>query len=202
MMAIGRSGMTSSEPTRVARLRLPSTALPCPEDERQAFDRLVREHERALQAFALRLTGRSSDASDLVQDCLERALRRQASFAPGTNARAWFFKILHNAFIDRCRARSAAGRTASLDDVDLRAPEPCEPPAWTSVTEVQLGAAIAKLEDEFQVVYRMHAIDSLSYKEISLRLGIPVNTVGTRISRARGKLRTLLEASIRDGGST
>jgi RNA polymerase sigma-70 factor (ECF subfamily) len=70
------------------------------------------------------------------------------------------------------------------------------------VTEVQLGAAIAKLEDEFQVVYRMHAIDSLSYKEISLRLGIPVNTVGTRISRARGKLRTLLEASIRDGGST
>ena len=69
------------------------------------FEQLVREHENALITFALRLSGSRSDASDLVQDTLERALRSFDSFTPGTNGRAWLFTILRHTFIDRCRRR-------------------------------------------------------------------------------------------------
>jgi RNA polymerase sigma-70 factor (ECF subfamily) len=165
-------------------------------DSRATFDALVREHEPALQAFALRLCGSNADARDLVQDTHERALRRFDTFVPGTNARAWLFTILHRAFIDRCRRRTVERRVDNIDDVQLSAPEPIEAPAWASVSPEQLAQAIAALEDEFQSVYRMHALQSLSYKEISERLGLPLNTVGTRLNRARQKLRVLLEAAI------
>ena len=193
--------MGTSRLAQVHLDRAPQVLAPPPEVQRE-FERLVRDHAPALQAFALRLTASPWDAGDLVQDCLERALRRFGSFTPESNARAWFFRILHNAFIDRCRARTSAGSSEPLDDVNVEAPEPSVPPAWTSVTEAQLAAAIAALGDDFQIVYRMHAVESLSYKEISLRLGIPLNTVGTRISRARAQLRLLLETSMHEEGGS
>jgi RNA polymerase sigma-70 factor (ECF subfamily) len=165
-------------------------------DSRAAFDALVRAHEPALQAFAMRLCGASADARDLVQDTHERALRRFDTFAPGTNARAWLFTILHRAFIDRCRRRAVERRVDSIDEVDVPAPEASEPPPWANVSSEQLTRAVAALEDDFRSVYLMHARESLSYKEISERLGIPSSTVGTRLARARQKLRALLEAAV------
>jgi RNA polymerase sigma-70 factor (ECF subfamily) len=166
-------------------------------DSRAAFDALVRQHGPALQAFATRLCGSNADARDLVQDTHERALRRFDTFAPGTNARAWLFTIMHRAFIDRCRRRAVERRRIDdIDDLQVPAPEPIEPPAWASVSPDQLARAIAALEDEFRSVYKMHALQSLSYKEISEQLGVPVSTVGTRLNRARQKLRALLEAAV------
>lgn len=162
-------------------------------DTRRAFDAVVREHQAALQAFAIRLCGSGSDARDLVQDTQERAFRRFDTFVPGTKCRAWLFTILHRAFIDRCRRRAAEGGIECLDDVDVAAPEPDEPPAWASVSSEQLAQAIASLEDEFRAVYELHAVESLSYQQIAERLGLPVNTVGTRLARARRKLRARLE---------
>jgi RNA polymerase sigma-70 factor, ECF subfamily len=158
---------------------------------RTRFDALVREHESALRAFALRLAGSATDANDLVQDSLERAFRHLDTFTPGTNGRAWFFAILHRAFIDRCRRRAVEKRSDCIEDVDVATPEPTEPPVWTSVTAEQFARAIDQLPEEFRSVYRLHAEDR-SYQEISAALGIPINTVGTRLSRARSKLRALL----------
>jgi RNA polymerase sigma-70 factor (ECF subfamily) len=164
-----------------------------------AFVQMVRQHERTLMAFAMRLCGSRSDASDLVQDCLERALRHRETFVPGTNAGAWLFTILRNTFVDRYR-QAASKHTACIEDADVAAPEPREPPAWTSVTAEQLGEAIEGLDEEFQSVYRMH-VQGAAYREISRRLRIPLNTVGTRLHRARAKLRVLLEATLEgDGG--
>jgi RNA polymerase sigma-70 factor (ECF subfamily) len=162
------------------------------------FDAIAREHMPAVQAFALRLCGTQADAHDLAQDCLERALRRFHTLAPGSNARAWMLTILHNAFIDRCRRRTAEKRADDIDAHELSAPEPAEPPAWTRVTAEDLHAAVARLDEEFRAVYRLH-VEGRSYQEIASQLGIPVNTVGTRLSRARAKLRTLLEASLAEG---
>lgn len=162
---------------------------------RSRFDALVREHEVALRAFALRLSGSASDANDLVQDSLERAFRNLGSFTPGTNARAWFFAILHRAFIDRCRRRAVEKPGACLEDVDVAAPEPTEPPAWTAVTAEQFAHAIEQLPEEFRAAYRLHA-EGRSYDEISAALKIPLNTVGTRLSRARSRLRVLLVAAL------
>jgi RNA polymerase sigma-70 factor (ECF subfamily) len=160
-----------------------------------AFDALVRDHGHVVRALGLRLAGTEVDADDLVQDCLERAMRRFDTLTPGTNARAWLLTILHNAFIDRCRRRTVDKLADDIDGVQLAAPEPSEPPAWTSVTADQLAAAVAKLDDEFRAVYERH-VEGRSYQAIASELGIPVNTVGTRLSRARSKLRALLEAAL------
>ena len=163
---------------------------------RGTFDALVREHGAALQAFATRLCASSADAHDLVQDTHERALRRFDTFVPGTNGRAWLFTILHRAFIDQCRRRAVERRVDCIDDLQVPAPEAASPPAWVNVSPEQLARAIDSLEDEFRSVYRLHALESLSYLEIAARLGIPPSTVGTRLGRARRKLRALLEATL------
>jgi RNA polymerase sigma-70 factor (ECF subfamily) len=163
------------------------------------FDSLVRAHHGALLAFARRLCRDPADAHDLTQDALERALRRFESLTPGSNARAWLFTILHNAFIDRCR-RKAAARTMPLEEEDIAAPtsssQPTPPPAWTAITPEQLRSAVDSLDEGFRDVYRMHALEGRSYEEISRALGLPTNTVGTRLARARRKLKAILEQTV------
>jgi RNA polymerase sigma-70 factor (ECF subfamily) len=156
----------------------------------------VREHYEPLLRFALRLAMDEAEARDLVHDTFERALRNRDALAPQANERSWLHSILHNAFRDRCRRR-AVRRTVGDEALEFRAAEPpSEPPVWASISAEQLRVAIEALEPEFQDVYRLHAIESRSYKEIALALGIPTNTVGTRLARARLKLRALLtEAS-------
>jgi len=153
---------------------------------------MAREHEPALRAFALRLSKDDQDARDLVQDTMERALRRIDSFTPGTHPRAWLFSILHNAFVDRCRRRTNEPRGPCADEIELAADEPREPPRWTSIEPEQVAAAIAQLEPEFRAVYELH-VEGLAYQDIGRRLGLQINTVGTRLARARKKLRALLD---------
>jgi len=185
--------ITSFESIPYARAAAAARACSPTAARRVAFDLLFREHEGALRAFARRLCGSQTDANDLVQDALERALRAFETFAPGTNERAWLFTILHHAFIDRCRRAATERRGASIDDFELAAPEPTAPPAWAGISPEQLDEAVAALQDEFRAVYQLHAAESLSYQEIAERLGIPASTVGTRLNRARRKLRSLLQ---------
>jgi RNA polymerase sigma-70 factor, ECF subfamily len=157
-------------------------------------DAWVREHQAALFAFALKLCGRKEDAHDLVQDTFERALR--AEVAP-ESARAWLFSVLHHLFVDRCRKQQRAPHHTSIDLVDVVAHEPEAAPAWTALSEDQVRAAVDQLDPEFREVYRLHALDGLGYAEIGKRLGVPTSTVGTRIMRARRKLKAILEAAVR-----
>lgn len=158
------------------------------------MDALVREHQPALYAFALKLCGQPQDANDLVQDTFEKALRAEAGGVERGNDRAWLFTVLHHLFIDRYRRRARGPQHASLDDVDVAAKEPEPPPAWTAVSVEQVQAAMAELDAEFRDAYRMHALEGLGYAEIAAKLGMPVSTVGTRIMRARRKLRAILQA--------
>lgn len=155
-------------------------------------ERLARDHYDQLLAFATRLAGGTSEARDLVQDTFERALRRHDSFVPGTNERAWLFSILHNAFIDHCRRLSARKTVGGEQLEEIPEEAPAEPPQWLSISAEELRIAIGRLEPEFREAYRLHELEACSYKEIAERLAIPINTVGTRIARARQKLRALL----------
>jgi RNA polymerase sigma-70 factor (ECF subfamily) len=165
------------------------------------LDALAREHSPALTAFAIKLCGDSNEARDLVQDTFERALRAGAAQQPRTNERAWLFTILHHLFVDRYRRQTRGPRHTSIDDVDVAAVEPPPPPAWASVSVDEVKAALEQLDPDFREVYRMHAIDGLGYAEIAARLGAPVSTVGTRIMRARRKLRALLVQQAPEGDS-
>ncbi len=165
------------------------------------FEAALREHYGALVNVATRLARDSADAHDLVQDTVERALRGFDSLRPESNVRAWLFTILRNAFLDRCRKRAALGTPEQIDEEQIAAapPEEAEPPAWASVTAEQLREAIAQLGEEFRTVYVLHAIEDASYLEIAERLGIPPRTVGTRLLRARRKLRDILTATVNGG---
>jgi RNA polymerase sigma-70 factor (ECF subfamily) len=164
-------------------------------DVNRRLDALVREHQEALYAFALKLTGEVNDARDLVQDVFEKVLRTDAA-QPRGNDRAWMFTVLHHLFVDRYRKKARAPRHASLDDVDVAAETPVAPPAWVDLTVDQVRVAMRSLEPEFAEVYELHALEGLGYGEIAARLGLPSSTVGTRIMRARKKLRAILAAQV------
>ena len=156
---------------------------------------LARAHQPALEAFALKLCGDGDDARDLVQDTFERALKAMETQQPHTNERAWLFTILHHLFIDRHRRRMRAPRSTSIHELEVAAVEPVPPSKWQALTAEQVEHALQQLDEEFRVVYRLHVLEKRSYLEIASALGLPVNTVGTRILRARRKLRALLEAA-------
>jgi len=159
------------------------------------FGAFVREHEAALNATALRLCGNATDARDLVQDTLERGLRSLSRYKVGTDGRAWLLTILHNIFIDRCRSRTRERRAdVTTEQVEERvaAPEPEAMPSWAAISPEQLREALEKIPEEFRLVYQLHALEGRSYNEISERLGVPKATVGTRLIRARRRLKELL----------
>lgn len=157
----------------------------------RAFGQAVREHEALLLGVARRLCGNDADAADLVHDTYERALRAWDRYADRGNLRSWMVTILHNLFIDRCRRSRRTPRTETLDDVELAAPEPAAPPAWAHVTDQQVARALTTLAPEFRRVYELHAAGR-SYDEIAAELQIAKPTVGTRLIRARKKLKDAL----------
>lgn len=175
--------------------RLDSPSLQPPPLDRRWYAAFVREHESALRATALRLCGNATDAGDLLQDTLERGWTRLDRYKVGTDGRAWLLTILHHLFIDRCRSQNRERRAdVSAEQVEERvaAPEPEALPTWASISPEQLQEALERIPEEFRRVYQLHALEGRSYIEISERLGIPKATVGTRLIRARRRLKELL----------
>jgi len=155
-------------------------------------DEMVSRYEGVLYARAMRLVRSRSDALDLLQDTYERALRGQASFQPGTNLRHWLMTIMYNLFLDRCRRMAREPRALCIDEHEVASPEPDAPAPWETITDEQIHAALADLEHPFREVYELRLLGNCSYDEIADRLTIPRSTVGTRLMRARRKLRESL----------
>jgi RNA polymerase sigma-70 factor (ECF subfamily) len=155
----------------------------------------ITDAEPQLLAIAERLCGSPADARDLVQDTLERAMR-QGIPDDVRNPRAYLATIMHNLFIDRCRAAKRHPSPEPLDDAacasEIVSIETADEPAWTRVTLDDVRAALAQIEPTFARVYAMHAFDHRSYEEIAGELAIERTTVGTRLNRARVKLRRIL----------
>ncbi|HEY0253949.1 MAG TPA: RNA polymerase sigma factor [Kofleriaceae bacterium] len=148
------------------------------------------EDVSALAQLARRLTGNRADADDLVQDTLERALRAEAKYAERGQRRGWLATILLNRFRD-CRRNTSRHATPSAAIEYFAAPESEHAQAWQQVTDTDLSAALDTLDPMFRRVYELHA-EGLSYSAIARELNISINTVGTRLMRARHRLRDLL----------
>jgi RNA polymerase sigma-70 factor (ECF subfamily) len=142
------------------------------------------------------------DAWDLVQDTFEHALRGYDSFQPGSNLRVWLMTIMQHLFIDRCRKRAREPWAEPIDEEALPCvePEAGNKPDWATISDQQVVEALEELESPFREVYQMRLLDKCSYDEIAERLLIPRSTVGTRLMRARKKLRQTLmrRASLSD----
>lgn len=164
---------------------------------------MVMPHRNALYASALRLTRRPSDAEDLVQETMLRAFAAWHRFEPGSNCRAWLFRILTNSFINNYRRRRRHNRfaterpddaaTALYGESHHRAANPEE-----EILEGTLGdevtAALAGLGDDYRQVVELADLRGIRYRDIAARLGVPIGTVMSRLFRARRQLEAQLRA--------
>jgi RNA polymerase sigma-70 factor, ECF subfamily len=162
-----------------------------------------------LYKTALRLTRRAEDAEDLLQETYLKAYRHYASFQPGTNLKAWLFKILKNTFInDYRRKKQLPGQVdfaefeetfesvlASADSTPARTPED----DLLDITwDGEVRDAIAALPHNYKVVVLLADIEEFSYKEVADILAIPVGTVMSRLYRGRRLLeKALLSYGVR-----
>ncbi len=157
------------------------------------LDELIAACEPALAKVADRLCASPADARDLVQDTIERVMR-QGVPADVRNPRAWLATVMHNLFIDRCRATARQPAHESFDEshAGVTSIDEAEEPAWGRATIEDVRAALDQIDPTFAQVYKLHTFDRLSYEEIASRLRIERVTVGTRLNRARKKLRDVL----------
>ena len=149
----------------------------------------------ALRAFARSMTRDVTEADDLVQETLVRALANIHQFAPGTNLKAWLFTILRNTHISlskrRSRERNMMSDTAP-EDVGAAAAQ-----AWLPATSA-LRSAVEKLPDEQREALILIGGLGLSYEECAEVCGCPIGTVKSRLNRARARLAALLDATTAD----
>lgn len=158
----------------------------------------------ALYRTALRMTRSEADAQDLVQETYIRALRFREQFAPGTNLKAWLFRILTNTFINTYRRRKAQPEFTELDDVDefslyrqmsdaraaSSSPDP-EKEFLDGIVDVEVKDALEELPEKFRSVVLLD-VEGFSYKEIAETLEIPIGTVMSRLHRGRKFLQQRL----------
>ena len=158
--------------------------MPARQDE---FERVVMCHARSLLRVARRLTAGSSQAEDLVQECLLLAWRGFYQLREGTNARAWLFRILFNAFYAQGRKLRAVPEIVSLT-ADAGTVRPALDEA------VEISRALDELNMDHRTVLLLAVVEGFTCNEIAEILGVPVGTVMSRLSRARQAMRTRLAA--------
>lgn len=140
-----------------------------------------------LRRYARALVGNQATADDLVQDTLERALRKFSLWIPGTNLRAWLFSVMHNVHVNQVRARHDHD---PLED-DLEIPVPANQEGGLHLRD--LSQALQALPLEQREVLLLVGLEGMRYEEVAETLGVPVGTVMSRLSRGRERLRGMLE---------
>jgi RNA polymerase sigma factor (sigma-70 family) len=144
----------------------------------------------ALRRYAYGLTRDHDAADDLVQDCLERALSRWLLHRKGSDLTAWLFTILRNLYIDRYRASRRRGQHTSIDDA-LELPVAAEQDR--TIEARNAFAALDLLPEEQRSILLLIGVEDLSYEQAAQVLELPIGTVMSRLSRARQRLRELME---------
>jgi RNA polymerase sigma-70 factor (ECF subfamily) len=148
-----------------------------------------------LRRYARVLTGDPNRADDLVQDALGRAWEKRSLWRAGSDLRAWLFTIMHNVYVNQLAlARREAGNV-SLDAEGENGAAwqvPVRPNQLDRVELMELVEQMGRLPPEQREVLLLAAVEELRYEEIAAVLEIPIGTVMSRLSRARGKLRRIV----------
>ena len=171
--------------------------------EAELFNEMATQHLDALYRTALRLSGRPQDAEDLVQETYLRAWRSLHTYKPGTNPKAWLFRILHNAHIDRYRASSRTVQT--VDELEGQDPafvvhETPESLVMAGLMDAEVRQALMEIPEVFRACLILADLEGFSYQEIADILGIPRGTVMSRLFRGRRAMRRALMQYGRDHG--
>lgn len=175
--------------------------------EEQARNERVFEEELlpqidALYTFAYHLVYNEDDANDLVQEAYMKAYRFIHKYEAGTNAKAWLFRILKNAFINEYRKKVRQPNKVDLEDF-ITYHDADEGSAYTGYSDLrqdmfdsmmgdEVTLAINKLPADFKIVILLCDIEGFTYEEISKIVNIPIGTVRSRLHRARNMLKEQL----------
>lgn len=166
----------------------------------EAFEAEAMPHLGDIYRTAARVVRDRVAAEDLVQEVYLQAWKSRARYEPGTNCRAWLYKILFNKIDHHRRRQAARSRWLTDDDapLDSAAAPPAAPPG--EINDAQVLAALDRLAARYREVVLLADVQEFSYREIADILRVPVGTVMSRLSRARAQLRTQLAARAREYG--
>lgn len=181
--------------------------------EADAFEAEALSFLDALYRTGLRMTRSEADAEDLVQETYIRAFRHRDQFTPGTNLKAWLFRILTNTFINSYRKRSSQPETTELDKVEettlyrqmSRGPASSSSQPEREVVDNMVDSEVKEALEELPEIFRsvvLLDVEGFSYREIAEMLDIPIGTVMSRLHRARKSLQKRLYDLARDRGIT
>jgi RNA polymerase sigma-70 factor (ECF subfamily) len=200
--------MTASPESSMMEPPLPPAAEPA-----VRFEDLLEPLLGSLYGSAVHMTRNRADAEDLVQDATLLAFRSFHSFRPGTNFKAWIFRILSNCFCSTYRHRKGERGLCSLEDASeqylfiqsgeagVRAE--MADPARSAIGRLeaeQVGAALQDLPEEYRLVATLYFMEDFRYQDIAGVLDIPVGTVRSRLHRARRMLQKRLWQIAADQG--
>ena len=150
------------------------------------------DHLPGLRRYARALTGDAWAADDLVQDTLERACSRWRLWLAGSDLRAWLFTLMHNLFISQLRQlqrRGPPGRSVDIEEVA----HVLQAPAAPAGLMLDLQRCLLRLPLDQRAVLLLVCVEEMSYEEAAKVTGVPLGTVMSRLSRARERMRELLD---------
>ncbi len=194
--------------------QIAATADDVPETEEQrsarfAADALV--YLDQLYGAALRMTRNPADAEDVVQEAYAKAYASFHQFKPGTNLKAWLYRILTNTYINSYRKKQRQPQISDGQDVEdwqiARSQshtsgglKSAEMVALENLPDSDVKEALQELAPDFRLAVYLADVEGFSYKEIAEIMGSPIGTVMSRLNRGRGQLRARLTDYARERG--
>jgi RNA polymerase sigma factor (sigma-70 family) len=177
------------------------------ESKDRLFEKEFLIHADALYNFAYSMTFQQDQAEDLVQETFLKAYRFIHSYEPGSNAKAWLFQILKNAFINEYRKQ--ARKPTKVDFEDYREKQQLEKQSssidisediYSSMIGDEVSGALNKLPVDFRIAIILADLEEFSYEEIAKITDIPIGTVRSRLFRARNLMKEELREYARQQG--
>lgn len=182
-----------------------------PAERAERFEREALVFVDQLYSAALRMTRNPSDAEDLVQETFAKAFAAFHQYRPGTNLKAWLYRILTNTFINSYRKKQREPLQSASEDVEdwqlaraashtasgLRS---AEAEALDNLPDSDVKQALASIGEDFRIAVYLADVEGFAYKEIAEIMGTPIGTVMSRLHRGRSQLRELLTDYARERG--
>ncbi len=178
-------------------------------ERRERFEVEVLPHLDRLYSAALRYTRDPTDAEDLVQESVAKAYRSFHQYQPGTNLRAWLYRVLHTTYISMYRKAQRRPQESLKDELDdysfydeiaRSGGRSAEREVLESLTSDEVRAALADLPETFRVAVYLADVEGFAYKEIAEIMDTPVGTVMSRLHRGRKALQKALSEYAKSRG--